>query len=95
MTSSVQTNYSPAAETSSAPPAANPAQVTKNMFLQLLVAQLKNQDPLNPTDSTQFLTQLAQMQQLEQGLNMSQDIQSIRQTLDQLAAGANEATAST
>src|SRR5260221_4201181 len=35
-------------------------------FLQLLVAQIKNQDPLQPTDGTQFLTQLAQFSQLEQ-----------------------------
>ncbi len=33
--------------------------VSKNMFLQLLVAQIRNQDPLKPTDGTQFLTQLA------------------------------------
>jgi flagellar basal-body rod modification protein FlgD len=30
-------------------------------FLQLLVAQLKNQDPTNPTDPTQFMTEIAQM----------------------------------
>jgi flagellar basal-body rod modification protein FlgD len=30
------------------------------MFLKLMVAQLRNQDPLNPTDSTQFLAQTAQ-----------------------------------
>ena len=33
---------------------------SKDLFLQLLVAQIKNQDPLNPTDSTQFVAQLAQ-----------------------------------
>ena len=35
-------------------------------FLQLLVAQIKNQDPLQPTDSIQFVTQLAQFSSLEQ-----------------------------
>jgi flagellar basal-body rod modification protein FlgD len=39
---------------------------TEEMFLQLLVAQLQNQDPLNPTDSTQFVSQLAQFSELEQ-----------------------------
>lgn len=34
-------------------------------FLQLLVAQLKYQDPTNPTDSTQFLAQTAQFQMVE------------------------------
>ena len=64
--------------TAQAPP------VSENMFLQLLVAQLRNQDPLNPTDSTQFVTQLAQFQQMEQSLNMGQDVSAIRQDLDQL-----------
>jgi flagellar basal-body rod modification protein FlgD len=58
--------------------------VDKNMFLQLLVAQLRNQDPLNPSDGTQFVAQLAQFQQLESSLNSAQDIAAIRQTLDQL-----------
>lgn len=37
----------------------------KQMFLQLLVAQLRYQDPLNPTDSGQFLAQSAQFTALE------------------------------
>ena len=59
--------------------------VTKNMFLQLLVAQIKNQDPLSPTDGVQFLTQLAQFQQLEQSMNMGQDLSAIRSDLDKVA----------
>ena len=59
--------------------------VDKNMFLQLLVAQLRNQDPMNPSDGTQFVAQLAQFQQLEQTLNTGQDITAIRQDLDVLA----------
>lgn len=35
-------------------------------FLKLLVAQMKNQDPLNPQDSVQYMTQLAQFSSLEQ-----------------------------
>lgn len=62
---------------------ANPT-VSKNMFLQLLVAQIKNQDPLNPADGVQFLTQLAQFTQLEQTLGMSTDVAAIRQDLDKL-----------
>jgi len=60
-----------------------------NMFLQLLVAQLQNQDPLNPTDSTTFVTQLAQFQQLEQSVNSGQDISAMRQDLDKLVAAAS------
>ncbi len=41
------------------------ASTDKNMFLQLLVAQMKYQDPSNPTDSSQFLAQTAQFTALE------------------------------
>jgi flagellar basal-body rod modification protein FlgD len=61
-----------------------PKPVDKNMFMQLLVAQLRNQDPLNPTDGTQFVAQLAQFQQLEQSVNSGQDLTQIRQDLDKL-----------
>ncbi|MDO9713374.1 flagellar hook assembly protein FlgD [Paracraurococcus lichenis] len=37
-----------------------------NRFLTLLTAQLKYQDPMNPTDATQFVAQLAQFSQVEQ-----------------------------
>jgi len=46
------------------------------MFLNLLVAQIKNQDPLNPTDSTQFVSQLAQISELEQVVGIRSDIES-------------------
>jgi len=59
------------------------------MFLQLLVAQIQNQDPLNPSDGVQFLTQLAQFQQLENGLNMAQDIAAIRSDLDKAAGSSS------
>ena len=59
-------------------PAATPSidgLATENTFLQLLVAQIKNQDPTNPTDSVQFLTQLAQFSQLEQLIGIRQELQ--------------------
>lgn len=37
-----------------------------NMFLQLLVAQLRNQNPLDPMDPTQFVGQLAQFSELSE-----------------------------
>ncbi len=42
----------------------------KEAFLQLLVAQMKYQDPLNPTDNTQYISQLATFSQLEATQNM-------------------------
>ena len=68
--------------------------VNKNMFLQLLIAQLKNQDPLNPTDGTAFVGQLAQFQQLEQSVNSGQDVSAIRADLDQLVAAQTGGTVS-
>jgi flagellar basal-body rod modification protein FlgD len=70
------------------------APVTENMFLQLLVAQLQNQDPTNPADSTQFVTQLAQFQTMEQSMTQGQDISAIRQDTDQIVASLTS-TAST
>jgi flagellar basal-body rod modification protein FlgD len=59
---------------------------SKELFLQLLVAQIKNQDPLSPTDSMQFVSQLAQFSELEQ-------IIAIRQGVDNLSTAAGETTA--
>lgn len=43
----------------------------KDAFLQLLVAQMKYQDPLNPTSDTEYIAQLAQFSQLEQLQNLA------------------------
>jgi len=49
----------------------------KDSFLKLLTTQLKFQNPLEPMDSTEFVSQLAQFSQLEQ-------MATVNQTLDQL-----------
>ena len=49
----------------------------KETFLKLLVAQIRNQDPLNPADGTEFLTQLAQFSQLEQLINIRSAIEDL------------------
>jgi len=46
-------------------PARDQASADKDMFMRLMLAQMKNQNPLNPQDGTQFLSQLAQFSQLE------------------------------
>ena len=63
----------PASSATAGLPAAN-----EQMFLQLLVTQLKNQDPTNPVDGTQFVAQLAQFSQLEQMINMNSSLQQIQ-----------------
>ena len=64
--------------TSNAPASAAPPNIdglaNENTFLQLLVAQIKNQDPLQPADSIQFLSQLAQFSQLEQLIGIRQEL---------------------
>ena len=56
----------------------------ENTFLQLLVAQVKNQDPTQPVDSSTFMTQLAEFSQLEQLIGIRQDVSQ----LDTSAAAA-------
>jgi len=68
--------------------AASNALANEQTFLQLLVAQLQNQDPDDPMDGTQFVTQLAQFSSLEQELSMRQD-------LDKIAADYPTPTTST
>ncbi|KJV08303.1 hypothetical protein VZ95_18670, partial [Elstera litoralis] len=43
---------------------------TYDNFLKLLTTQLKNQDPLDPTDSSEFTNQLVQFSQVEQQINL-------------------------
>ena len=45
--------------------------------MQLLVSQIKNQDPLNPADGTEFVTQLAQFTEMEQMMSMNSGISAI------------------
>lgn len=47
----------------------------KEAFLQLLVAQMQYQDPLNPGDSTEYMSQLAQYSALEATMNISDAVE--------------------
>ena len=85
---------SSAAPSASTAVSATSASTDQNMFLQLLVAQLKNQDPTQPMDSTTFVTQLAEFQQLESTNNMATSVSGIQSDTDQLVTDLNP-TAST
>jgi flagellar basal-body rod modification protein FlgD len=52
----------------------------KEDFLTLLVAQLQNQDPLNPSDPTEFTAQLAQYSSLEQLMSVNENIENLAST---------------
>jgi flagellar basal-body rod modification protein FlgD len=63
------------------------ASADKDMFLKLLVAQMKYQDPMNPTDSSEFLSQSAQFTALEK---MSTTAEQVTQLVGlQMAFGAS------
>ena len=51
---------------------------SKDQFLKLLVAQLKNQDPLNTSDPDKFTQQLTQFSQLEQLQNLNTSFKSLK-----------------
>jgi flagellar basal-body rod modification protein FlgD len=62
-------------------PVISGATPTQSTFLQLLVAQLKNQDPSTPSDPTQFVSELAQFSQLEQTIQIRTDADAINKSL--------------
>ena len=59
--------------------------VNKDDFMKILVAQLKNQDPLEPMKPDQFLTQLSQLTQVEQ----LQNISTLLQEMNSLSKAGN------
>jgi len=60
--------------------AATKTQVDYQSFLKLLVAQMKNQDPTNPMDSTQYMAQLASFSNVEQAVQMNQKLEQMLQS---------------
>ncbi len=55
------------------------AMVDYNSFLRLLIAQMKNQDPTQPMDSTQYVAQLATFSQVEQSMQANTKLDQILQ----------------
>ncbi len=67
------------------------AKASKDQFLQLLVAQVRNQDPLEPVTQDQFIGQLAQFSTLEGIENLNGNFESMLQ-VSESAARLNELT---
>lgn len=65
----------------------------KDEFLQLLVAQMKNQDPINPMDGTQFAAQLAQFNSVEQLINLNSGMQALAESQQMMNSGLSNAMA--
>lgn len=57
---------------------AGSSELDKDAFLQLLVAQMKYQDPLEPTSNTEYISQYATFSELEQMQNMSSSMELTR-----------------
>ena len=56
----------------------------KDAFLQLLVTQMKYQDPLDPQDNSEYLSQLAQFSALEQMTNVSKGLENVSKIVDNI-----------
>jgi flagellar basal-body rod modification protein FlgD len=69
-------------------------QSLNNMFLQLLVAQLQNQDPTDPVDPSQFVGQLAQFSELSEVSSIYTLLQSVIPAGGTASAGGTPATGS-
>ena len=68
-------------------PAGTAQMASQETFLKLLVAQIKNQDPLSPMDSVQFVSQLAQFSSLEQLIGLRSELQALESKLSAPATG--------
>lgn len=79
------TNSTSSANSSSSPGVSSEA----NMFMTLLVAQLKNQDPLQPQDGAAFVAQLAQFNSLDQLIGIRQSIDALNVKLQQGEGGTD------
>ncbi|MDF5512545.1 flagellar hook capping FlgD N-terminal domain-containing protein, partial [Vibrio parahaemolyticus] len=62
----------------------NSASSLENEFISLMVAQIQNQDPLNPLDGTEYVGQLAQFSQVQSTENMSKTMQQSMVLLDNM-----------
>jgi flagellar basal-body rod modification protein FlgD len=76
------------------PPAGPPSRGTVSastdfeMFLKLLTTQIRNQDPLEPADSTEYTAQLATFSNVEQSVQTNELLRGMMSRLDQQQAGA-------
>jgi flagellar basal-body rod modification protein FlgD len=66
----------------------------QDQFLQLLVAQMQNQDPMNPMDGKQFASQLAQFNSVEQLIGVNNGLNQLKQSQQMMRAELTNSMAS-
>ena len=69
------------------------SQLGQQEFLQLLVAQLQNQDPVNPMDGAQFASQLAQFNSVEQLIGVNEGLGNLAISQDLMGASLTNSMA--
>jgi flagellar basal-body rod modification protein FlgD len=87
--STAPTSSIPSALTTSSTLPNSAANEQKTQFLRLLVAQLKGQNPLDPMDGTQFVTQLAQFSSVEDLINIRTLLEDLSKTSGSAAEKSN------
>ena len=90
-------NGSQSGSSSNAQQPATAASATESLaneqtFLKLFIAQLQNQDPEQPQNGLDFVTQLAQFSSLEQTIQMRQDLDSINKYMGTAPAAGSDGT---
>jgi flagellar basal-body rod modification protein FlgD len=87
MTSPINSATTPAASVASSTSSiTGPSQpLGQDAFLKLLMAQIQNQDPLNPVQGTEFVTQLSQFTMVEQSVNQTSQLKTIGSQLTGLS----------
>ncbi|MDE1151596.1 MAG: flagellar hook capping FlgD N-terminal domain-containing protein [Micavibrio sp.] len=81
-TSTATTIGSSSSSTSTTAAASADAATQKDMFLQILLTQLQNQNPLDPVDTTEFTSQLATYSQLEQQIDTNSKLDDVVSALN-------------
>ncbi len=70
-----------------------PNQMGKQQFLQLLVAQMRHQNPINPLDGADFVAQLAQFNSVEQLIDVNSNIKELQHSQEMMSSGLNNSLA--
>jgi flagellar basal-body rod modification protein FlgD len=71
----------------------NKGKLGQQEFLQLLVAQMRHQDPINPLDGAEFASQLAQFNSVEQLISVNGGIRELQQSQEMMSASLTNSMA--